>query len=44
MNHLALLSGIAGLGRQPEMLARLHAAADARGILDLLKEINVRPG
>jgi len=44
MNHLALLSGIAGLGRQPEMLARLHVAADARGILDLLKEINVRPG
>jgi mannitol/fructose-specific phosphotransferase system IIA component (Ntr-type) len=44
MNHLALLSGIAGLGRQPEMLARLHVAADAQEIIDLLKETNVRPG
>jgi mannitol/fructose-specific phosphotransferase system IIA component (Ntr-type) len=44
LNHLALLSGIAGLGRQPEMLARLRAAADARGVFDLLHKINVRPG
>jgi hypothetical protein len=39
-----LLSGIAGFGRRPEMLARLHAAADTGCIFDLLKEINVRPG
>jgi mannitol/fructose-specific phosphotransferase system IIA component (Ntr-type) len=29
-NYLSLLSGIAGFGRRPEMLARLHAAADHR--------------
>ncbi len=43
-NYLSLLSGIASFGGRPEMLARLHAAADARVIFNLLKEINVRPG
>jgi mannitol/fructose-specific phosphotransferase system IIA component (Ntr-type) len=43
-NYLSLLSGIAGFGRQPEMLARLHTAADAAAISDLLKQVCVRPG
>jgi mannitol/fructose-specific phosphotransferase system IIA component (Ntr-type) len=43
-DYLSLLSGIAGFGRQPEMLAKLRTAADARRIFGLLKEINVRPG
>ncbi|MGO8766599.1 MAG: PTS sugar transporter subunit IIA [Limisphaerales bacterium] len=43
-NHLSLLSGIAAFGRRPDMLARLHTAADARGIFELLKEISMRPG
>jgi PTS system fructose-specific IIC component len=43
-NYLALLSGLASFGSRPEMLARLHTAADARCIFDVLKEIKVRPG
>ena len=43
-DYLFLLSGIAGFGHQPEMLAKLRTAADARCIFGLLKEINVRPG
>jgi mannitol/fructose-specific phosphotransferase system IIA component (Ntr-type) len=43
-NYLSLLSGIASFGRQPEMLAKLHAAADPGCIFELLKEITVRPG
>jgi mannitol/fructose-specific phosphotransferase system IIA component (Ntr-type) len=43
-NYLFLLSGIASFGSRPGMLARLHTAADARCIFDLLKEINVRAG
>jgi mannitol/fructose-specific phosphotransferase system IIA component (Ntr-type) len=43
-NYLSLLSGIAGLGRRPEWLASLHAAADARCIFEFLKEISVRRG
>ena len=43
-NYLSLLSSIAGFGRQPEMLARLHTAADAASILGLLNQICVRPG
>jgi mannitol/fructose-specific phosphotransferase system IIA component (Ntr-type) len=42
-DHLALLSGIAGLIRQPENLARLTAASGDMEMYDLLKEIRV-PG
>ena len=44
LEHLALLSGIAGFIRRPEMLARLRAAADAREMFELLKEISVSNG
>jgi len=44
LDYLSLLSGIAGFSRRPELLARLHAATDARCIYDLLKEITVRSG
>jgi len=43
-NYLCLLSSIAGFGCRPELLARFHAAADAPGIFQLLREISVRPG
>jgi len=39
-NYLSLLSGIAGFASQPEMMARLHAAADVQGIFALLGEIS----
>ena len=41
LEHLALLSGIAGLIRRPALLARLRAAADAREMFELLKENSV---
>jgi PTS system fructose-specific IIC component len=43
LEYLSLLSSIAVFGRQPEMLARLRAAADARSIFELLQKIAVRP-
>ncbi len=42
--YLALLSGIAGLARQPDMLAGLRAAADASSIFERLNEIHLRAG
>lgn len=43
LDYLALLSSIAGLGRQPERLAQLRTTTDARDIFKMLKAINVRP-
>ena len=40
-NYLSLLSGIASFVSRPEILARLHTAADARCIFEMLKEIRV---
>ena len=42
-DYLALLSGIATMGGQPEMLARLRAAPDEREIFEFIKTINVHP-
>ena len=39
-DYLSLMSCIASFGSRPEMMARLRAAADARCIYDLLREIN----
>lgn len=44
LDHLTLLSGIAGLARQSGRLARLNAAVDAREMFELLKEISVPSG
>jgi mannitol/fructose-specific phosphotransferase system IIA component (Ntr-type) len=44
LDQLSLLSGIAGLVRQPELLARLGAAADAGEMFELLKEIRTHNG
>jgi PTS system fructose-specific IIC component len=42
LDYLSLLSGIARLGDQPEMLAQLRAATDARGVFEILSRINLR--
>lgn len=44
LNYLSLLSSLARLGRQPEMLDRLRLAAGTQDIFELLQEIRVRPG
>jgi len=44
LDYLSLLSGIAGFGRRPGLLARLHAATDEQSIFNLLKEIKVSSG
>jgi mannitol/fructose-specific phosphotransferase system IIA component (Ntr-type) len=43
-DYLALRSGLASLGRQEAMLARLRTAADAHEIFGLLKGIGLPPG
>ena len=42
-DYLALRSGLANLGRQVEMLARLRTAADAHEIFGLLQAIRLLP-
>jgi len=41
MDHLSLLSGIAGLVRQSDLLARLGGTTDAREMFELLTQINL---
>jgi len=41
--YLTLLASLAGLSRSPKMLARLHGATEAEGVLELLEEITVGP-
>jgi PTS system fructose-specific IIC component len=43
-DHLSLLSGIAGLANQSEMLRQLRAAPDARGMFELLNVIQLPAG
>ena len=42
--YLALMSGVARLTKQPELVSALHSATDTFQILEILKRVPLRPG